>query len=603
MYPIILKELRYIVRNIIKENNELPDGLASVVDAVVGAQGLSTDHSTVRSIVYGETIPKAAAAATAAQGVNDLIYIDLYPFVYGRTIGNKSFIDAMHLAVAEEYLKEIAESDKPADYAEVAAALFAMRYRFFIASIAGTRGYIFKYKWEAHPDMSQAIELYAAGGQRLWLRDCLGVSTMNTVVRAFVADMDKHAFEGRDLSRMASRVTKLLYVPKFEMKLGVYKNKISFLNGIVDLSLHETKLRAERPNDYSTLNTKIPFRPPTDKENKRLDAVLEDVFPEGDEREYFLDKYAGVLFGYNRFRDLVISLGKGGNSKSVMQSVIEHAFGDYCATAPTDLFYSPLSSSSKPSPGLISLKGKLLAMASEPPLDKPILAATVKALTGNDRLSVRDLYESQTSMTLNAQFFIICNEFPKVDRNDNAYNDRVRYLTYRTTFVDAHKVAWREEMDERVRKSANNPSALPPSYIRASEIGIEKLVAELAITLAYRLVDRFITKVRDMTEQVVPDSILATSKALSATHSIVGEFMAARLDGPDTLTTHCAVPMASVYAEYKNYMQELHASQRPLDMTGLITAIEAAAVASNVIERTKTKGVMLLCHQIKALSV
>ena len=617
MYPIIFKELQYIVSNSVQDN-ELPVGLASVVDAVLGAQGLNTDHSTVRSLIYKEHTPAVAQdtdtdtdtdTVTATDNKADKdkaapIYIDLYPFVYGRTIGNKDFIETMHLAVAEEYLAEVAAAagDKP-DYTEVAAVLFSMRYRFFVASVAGARGYIFNKKWEPHQNLSAAIQSYAAGGLRIWLRNCFKPHTTNTVVRALVTDVDKYGFSGARAPHMAERIISLLYAPKLEEKLGVYSHKISFLNGIVDLSLPRMKLRADRPSDYSAMNTNIPFKRPTAEAARKLAAILKDVFPEDEEREYFLDKYAGVLSGYNRFRELVISLGGGSNSKSFMQSVIERAFGDYCATAPTDLFCSPLSSSDKPAPALVALKGKLIATASEPPLNKPIIGATVKALTGNDRVSARGLYKDQGHMGINAQFFIICNKFPQVDQDDKAYRERMRYITYRTTFVDSDKVAQREEADARVRKSAANPSALPPSYIRARKIGIEEQAGELAVTLAYELVKRYITRVRDMTKQVVPCSILDASSALSVSHSTVGEFMEARLDGPAVLSTPCAVPMTKVYGEYKEYMLTYHNNARLLDLSGLTTAIECAVAASNVIERGMRGGDMLLCHRIKALSV
>lgn len=94
----------------------------------------------------------------------------------------------------------------------------------------------------------------------------------------------------------------------------------------------------------------------------------------------------------------MIWYGNGNNGKSGMESIVEHAFGDYCYKVPTSLFSSRRTSFSQATPELIKLKKYLLYAFT---ITKNIL------FLREDTTANGFLITNETPLPINSPFWVI----------------------------------------------------------------------------------------------------------------------------------------------------------------------------------------------------
>ncbi len=147
----------------------------------------------------------------------------------------------------------------------------------------------------------------------------------------------------------------------------------------------------------------------------------------------YLKKFCGYLLSGQRNEQIILFLvGKGANGKSVFLSVLEHVFGSYAGVINSKALVDR-NAGSIPS-DIAGLVNKRFVLLSEFPEHLPLNTATVKSITGGDKITARHLYKDW--FEFKPQFQIVCavNDLPKLDWIDDAYFRRVRILPFQRVF-------------------------------------------------------------------------------------------------------------------------------------------------------------------------
>jgi P4 family phage/plasmid primase-like protien len=242
--------------------------------------------------------------------------------------------------------------------------------------------------------------------------------------------------------RVLKECRELFLDTEFESKLDANVNLVGFTNGVLDLK--DGVFRDGRPDDYVCLNTKYDFRivEEASKEMLDVDDYLLKVFPDTNIREYFLDQMCLLLRGGNLLKKvLLFADSRGNNSKSVAVELIQNTLGDYAIELPTTVLTDKAAKSSSATPEIMRTKGRRFVVVQEPGPETFINIGMLKLLSGNDKVSGRDLFKSQTEFRPMFKLAIICNRLPRVSTDDQAVWNRLRVVPFESRFIEPAECA------------------------------------------------------------------------------------------------------------------------------------------------------------------
>jgi putative DNA primase/helicase len=139
--------------------------------------------------------------------------------------------------------------------------------------------------------------------------------------------------------------------------------------------------------DYCTKQTAVSPAPPSTLCPMWM-AFLNRVTGSNDARIGFLQRFLGYCCtGYVHEHVIAFLYGTGANGKSVFVNTIAGIFGDYCVSAPIEMFLT--SKYDRHPTEIARLKGARLVIAQETQKGRSWDEAKLKNLTGGDRLSAR----------------------------------------------------------------------------------------------------------------------------------------------------------------------------------------------------------------------
>jgi P4 family phage/plasmid primase-like protien len=217
------------------------------------------------------------------------------------------------------------------------------------------------------------------------------------------------------------------------------RDLIGFENGIYDLAKME--FRKGIPSDYVSLSTGYEFVQYTknDKEYKDLYDLLCKILPHEKVRDFTLKSLASCLDGHIRDENFYIFSGKnntGGNGKSTIMDLLLKALGEYGCVSPVSLVTAKRESANNANSALASIRNKRAVIMQEPESNEMIQSGIMKALTGGDRISTRDLHSTQISFRPNAKFFMCCNKIPTISEVDGGTVRRLKITEFVSRFVE-----------------------------------------------------------------------------------------------------------------------------------------------------------------------
>ena len=220
----------------------------------------------------------------------------------------------------------------------------------------------------------------------------------------------------------------------FYNKLDQQINLIGFNNGVYDLE--KLEFRDGKSDDYVTMSVGYDYEDSHTEYFDELKQFLYSIQPDEIERNYMLTSLSLALFGENSQEIISILTGCGRNGKSKVMNLMEKTLGEYYENISASLLTNEQPSADKPRPELLTIMKKRFIVASEPEADRKINSSFVKLLTGNDNISARGLYKNDV-ITFIPQFniYLLCNDIPQFDKNDDAIWDRCRCIEFPMKFV------------------------------------------------------------------------------------------------------------------------------------------------------------------------
>jgi P4 family phage/plasmid primase-like protien len=232
------------------------------------------------------------------------------------------------------------------------------------------------------------------------------------------------------------------YNSNFYKIIDQNKDLIGFENGIYDLTTME--FRKGTSSDYISMTTGYEYveHNKHSREYQELFDLLCKILPNEDVRHFTLKSLASCLDGHIRDENFYILSGKnntGGNGKSTLTDLLLKALGDYACVSPVALVTAKRESANSANSALASIRNKRAVIMQEPESNEMIQAGIMKALTGGDRISTRELHSSQMEFKPHAKFFMCCNKIPALSDLDGGVTRRLKITEFVSRFVDDPK--------------------------------------------------------------------------------------------------------------------------------------------------------------------
>lgn len=156
-------------------------------------------------------------------------------------------------------------------------------------------------------------------------------------------------------------------------------------------------------------------------------TFLARVLPDEPVREYLQRVVGNALLGKVTEHVLPILTGEGRNGKGTFYGAVLHALGDYASTAEPDLFM--FRDRSHPT-GEMDLLGRRLVVVSESDEGRKLAEATMKRLTGGDKIKARKMRQDFVEFDPSHLVLLVTNHLPRVSGDDPAVWARIRVVPF-----------------------------------------------------------------------------------------------------------------------------------------------------------------------------
>lgn len=238
---------------------------------------------------------------------------------------------------------------------------------------------------------------------------------------------------------MSSGITTCLKVAAAKMKCNVADLDadpylLNLKNGTLDLRTME--LRDHNPADRITKMCNASWQP--DAKGQMWERFLATSLPSVPVREYLQRLCGSALLGEVREHVLSIWTGEGGNGKGVLQGMLETVLGDYYWAAEPDLM---MARDNAHTTGMMDLQGRRLVTMSESDKGRRMGEATMKRLTGGDKITARRMHKDNVSFNPSHTAILITNHLPELDGEDGAIKRRVSVIPFDVVIPEEERIA------------------------------------------------------------------------------------------------------------------------------------------------------------------
>lgn len=258
-------------------------------------------------------------------------------------------------------------------------------------------------------------------------------------------------------------------------------------DGVLDLRTFEH--RPAKPEDLISRRCTVPYDP--NATAPRWERALEEWFPDVDVRAYVQRLAGSVLVGAQRDHLFVIHYGPGGNGKGTFMRALQNVLGPYAVEVHLSLLIE--SKYKEHDTVKADLFRTRLAMAVETDKRVRLAEASVKNLTGGDRIRARRMREDPWSFDPTHSLWLQTNHLPEIGGRDAGIWRRIRVVKWDSSFSGKMR-----DPDLDAALAAEGTGILRWMVAGAQrwvEIGLDEPEAIIRETLAYRraedVLDRF----------------------------------------------------------------------------------------------------------------
>jgi P4 family phage/plasmid primase-like protien len=229
------------------------------------------------------------------------------------------------------------------------------------------------------------------------------------------------------------------YNENFDKIIDQNKDLLGFENGILDLKTFE--FRKGISSDYVSMSTGYDYTlvEKSDPLYIELSDLICKILPDPEVRSFTMKSLASCLDGHNRDENFYIWSGKnatGGNGKSTLTDLMTSSLGEYACEPPVSLITGKRETANSANSALASIRNKRAVFMGEPPSNQMIQVDIMKSLTGGDKVSTRELHQSQIEFKPHAKFFLACNKIPSVSDLDGGVTRRLKITEFVSRFTD-----------------------------------------------------------------------------------------------------------------------------------------------------------------------
>jgi len=226
---------------------------------------------------------------------------------------------------------------------------------------------------------------------------------------------------------------------KFIENLDHNKHLLCFGEDVYNLK--DCKWRKTRSIDMCSKKCGVSKDEVNNKEIKKVNKILNDIFSINEEKDYILNVLSYLLHGGNNDSMFQIWQGTGANGKGLLAVLLKYIFGDYYAESNISLLTQKSAASNAASPELARLQGIRIAMFSEPEKGAKLNNGLIKKITGGEQITARKLYCDNIEYMPQFTPIIQCNtNFSLEDITDDSIPRRLKFIEFKNQFVDQEDI-------------------------------------------------------------------------------------------------------------------------------------------------------------------
>lgn len=244
----------------------------------------------------------------------------------------------------------------------------------------------------------------------------------------------------------------------FIQNLDEKKFLIGLKNGVYDLKAKE--FRAGKPDDMITLCRGHNFVDDDHAIQKEILDFIYGITPNKQVGDYVLGIHAYSLSGYKYEETGFIYSGIGRSDKGTLRDLVAASSGDYYWEPTITILTAIKNNSSSASPELRVLKGKRDMFMLEPESgNEKIMISIWKKIVGLDKITCRDLYETEVSFKPQFTPIIQCNAKIGLSKFETNLDTKISIVDFPYKHVRNPKLDYERNIDTTLKeKFENNPA-------------------------------------------------------------------------------------------------------------------------------------------------
>jgi P4 family phage/plasmid primase-like protien len=209
-------------------------------------------------------------------------------------------------------------------------------------------------------------------------------------------------------------------------------DKIPLKNGYVNIS--DFTFHNKTPYIYNRYTLQFNYKKNETKTPVYFLKFLEQILPSEEDKEFLINWLAYMLVIGNHRQKSLFLFGSGRNGKGVLSKIIYQLLGaENCST----LTVSQLSGEKY---YLGQLNNKLLNISPDSDEKDKIDIGAFKTITGNDNVTVRDIYGSPFNMIYQGKLLFSINKVPYFSNKDLAIMERIEILNFPVTIEEKNRI-------------------------------------------------------------------------------------------------------------------------------------------------------------------
>lgn len=244
--------------------------------------------------------------------------------------------------------------------------------------------------------------------------------------------------DASDKNSILREAVVLFYDKNFFKTIDTNRWLLGFTNGVLDIQ--NQIFRPGQPQDYITKSTNLPYEPIDNvlhaETIEEINKFMESVFTDPSLREYMWEHLASCLIGENKNQVFHIYLGVGSNGKSQITDLMQACLGDYFGSVPITLLTEKRQAIGNATPELMALKAIRYAVTAEPCKGEPLREGMMKQLTGDSKISGRELFHKTETFRIQFNLVVCTNVLFEMNTNDDGTWRRIRICNFESKFLD-----------------------------------------------------------------------------------------------------------------------------------------------------------------------